>query len=654
MGIDVSTAQGIIIFLLTTIWFMAAVGIGLILPGRLLLKRYMEGESAGRKAVIYTGFGMVLWTIQAYVFGVLHIRWVSYIYLAVCVVCSLPWITTIPKMWRHTTRKLFSIPWWVIVLLVIGVTVQTMQAIPSGVITRQGWYTFIADDTLWHLGLTGELILHVPPFQPGTVGLLLTNYHYLSNLFMADFSRVFGIPFVTAQFLYIYVLISALLGLLLFAVARMAGVSVLGSAIIMYLQYFASDIIYVIPLITRHVIDFSVHPLEDGTMFLENPPRAFASVCTLVGLILLMKTVKFKRIYVAMLTGLTFGIVIGFKIHTGIMVLIGLAALGLYGIISRKWVVLYTAIIAAGVSFLIYAPTNAGAGGPVFDPFEMAHMFAVQPHLAISFLVLRLQIYAAHNNVLRVLEMNLIMVVIFCVSQFGFRIAGWFGWGPARERLGTPVALFVFASLVGTTVFGTLYIQPITYADIFNSYLAASVFLSLLTGFMIERYMLKKNRLVMAGFIIVLGFMTIPRMINRVMDYRIHILHAGPTIAKNEIDTLYFVRYSLKNSGVMYVFNTHQPDGYESYVSALTGHDTFLAGQNYLARHGVPYADRQHAADVIAASRNPNVVGALLKKYNIGVLYAYKPFVMPEGLGKLNLRKVFENGENILYTYENK
>ena len=633
------------------LWFLFGIVIGLYFPGRLFLRTSIQVQSPFHRITLFVGFGMVLWILQAYLFGLLHIRWMSYVYLATSTIISMFTYASVPKAkWKKSLRKLAKY-WWVVVVFIAGVVIQTVQSIPSGFIFRDGWHTFIADDALWHLGLTGELIRHMPPNEPGTAGLLLTNYHYLANLFIADFSRVFGLPLLTVQFFFICVFLSMMLGLLLFVLGRMAGLSMVGAALVMYLQYFASDTIYAIPLITRHVVDFSVHPLEDGTMFLENPPRAFASVITVVGIILLVQTVRSKRVLLSVLTGITFGVVIGCKIHSGIMVLIGLFAIGLYALFKRNWVLLVAPILALILSVAIYLPTNSGAGGPVFAPFEMAHMFVVQPNLSLSFLELRRLIYLQHNNYIRVLEMNLIMLGIFYISQFGLRTIGWFGWRIARKSLGTEVAIFLFASLVGTTLFGTLFIQPITYADIFNSYLAASVILSLLNALILERLIRAQSKVIAVVILLIIGAMTIPRIFYRMQQFSKELQNSAAIISNSEIHALDFVREKVKSDTVVYVFNKAQIDGYESYVSALTSHDTFLAGQNYLGRHGVDYSGKQRLADIIATSFDPALVNNILKSNRIGILYAYKPFALPAGLKGIGVRKIFENSSNIVYSY---
>ncbi len=652
MGIDITSISSVMKGIFFSFWFLIAIIIGLYFPGRLLFRTFSGGMSLFQRSVAYVGIGMALWIFQGYIFGLAHMRWATYIYISIILILSLSSFRIASPLRLKAIFKFIKNHLWIILLFLLGVLVQTIQAIPSGFIFADGWHTFIADDATWHLGLTGELIAHMPPSQPGTIGIQMTNYHYFANLFIADFVRVFGFPFLTAQFFYIYVFLSVMLGLLLFSLGRMVGLSLTTSTLLMYFQYFASDIIYLVPLFTRHVMDFTAHPLEDGTMFLENPPRAFSYVFILLGIILLLQTVRLKHKLLGILTGCIFGLIIGTKIHSGIMVLFGLAGLGAYGVVNRKWYLLSVSITALVISCIIYIPTNFGAGGPVFSPFEMARMFAAQPKFEISFLELRRQIYLAHNNVIRVFQMNIIMFVIFYVAIFGIRIVGWFGWWRAKKVFGVEVAVFLFTALIGTTLFATLYIQPITYADIFNSYLAASVILSILSALTVEWIIRKKNKLTIIVVCIILGISTIPRISYRMIEFVKRTHQGGLVMKKSEIDTMDFVRKNTKKDVVVHVFNAAQLDGYASYVSAMISRDTFLAGQNYLGRHSVNYRERQHLADIIATSSNPTEVSSVLNANNIKILYAYKPFILPEGLSKIGVRKIFENDSNILYQYE--
>jgi hypothetical protein len=281
-------------------------------------------------------------------------------------------------------------------------------------------------------------------------------------------------------------------------------------------------------------------------------------------------------------------------------------------------------------------------------------MFAAQPRLSISFLELRRQIYEAHNNGIRVLEMNLIMLVLFYIAQFGFRTIGWFGWKKAKRSFGSGVSVFLFGALIGTTVFATLYIQPITYADIFNSYLATSVILTILTALIVEGALRKHSRVFRIVIIVVLGLLTLPRIVYRVDLFIRQIPDSKPSIPITDIQATDFVRHTIKSGGVIYVFNAGQTDAYASYISAFTGFDTFLSGQNYLSRHAVDYAVSQRQAATIATGSDPEKVSAILKQYTIHLLFAYKPFTPSAGLAALPLRTVFENDRVILFAYENK
>jgi hypothetical protein len=132
-----------------------------------------------------------------------------------------------------------------------------------------------------------------------------------------------------------------------------------------------------------------------------------------------------------------------------------------------------------------------------------------------------------------------------------------------------------------------------------------------------------------------------------------HIPGSQPVIPMAELHALASIKKLIPSESVMYVFNAGQTDSFSSYVSALSGHDTFLAGQVILTRHGVDYGARQELAGVIASSTDSGKIASTLKQNKIQYLYAYKPHELSVGLSMLPLRKIFENDRVIVFTYEN-
>jgi hypothetical protein len=356
-------------FIGMSVWFVISVVIAFIFPGRLLLNKFIQKESFVKKTVLFMAFGLVVWLIQALLFGYLSVRFATYVYLGVCLVLTFKDRKSIIYAIKTFIQKYKFSSILLVILFAVGIIGQTGKLFWGGLVLPNGIHSFV-DDMAWHISLTSQIIKRVPPFEPGLTGVPLRNYYYLADLAPAEMVRVFHLPLTTTRFIYIYVFQSFLLGALLYILGAKIHLSRAGQIVLVYLGYFSSDIIYLLTFATRRVFEFTVHPLEDGTMFLENPPRAMSFLLTLLGIILLVQWLEKPKKLLGLYSALSFGLVMGCKAHTGIMVLMGLAGLGVYFILKRQWHLLYVPVTALGISILLYLPVNSGFGAPVYARYS--------------------------------------------------------------------------------------------------------------------------------------------------------------------------------------------------------------------------------------------------------------------------------------------
>ncbi|MFZ5845625.1 MAG: hypothetical protein ACOY0S_04110 [Patescibacteria group bacterium] len=647
MEFDAFSVNSWLRLLMTSFWFGLAVWLAFYLPAATLLSKVFSKTEPLVKFITFLSLGLVFWAFQGVVFGYLGVRWASYVYL----------IIFATLYFRQKRRPFLKIKpdFWLIIIFVLGIFGQVNRFAPTGLIFPAGIYilTGASDDAFWHAALTGQLVRNFPPAEPGLSGVLVTNYHYWSNLVSAELVRVFHLPLMAVQFIYMPLLLSFLLGGLAYTLARELNFSRIGVYLTVYLQYFASDVIYLTSFITSGKFEFRVHPLEDGTMFWENPPRAFSIVISLLGIILLKRWLKSKDFGLGLALVLVMGSVIGFKVHTGIVVLGALGGLVLYTFLKRELAPLLIFFGSLLVAALVYFPVNRGAGLPIFVPFELTRMFAVQEKLHLSYLELRRRIFTENFNPLRALQMDLTMLVIFTLSQFGIRNLGWLAFVKSIRVLGSVLTIFLYSGVLAGFVLGTIFIQPVAGADMFNAYLASSIFLWVLACILLNFWLASKRHGPTIILISLILLMTLPRWFYKTYFPPSAWQKAKPSVTRAELAALTYLRTQTNPEALVLVANTGQWDSMYPYVSIFAERNMYLSGQTILERHGINFVERKGVAQQIFSASDSKLVISLLKRYSINYLYFYGDPPLPRGLSGSGLVRVFQNEGNTIYQIPN-
>ncbi len=651
---DPSFMQSILHSLFYTLAFILSIFLAFYIPGRVILGKISKNTAWNfEKLIISLVVGMVLWAYQAIIFGYLGIRWLSYGYLLFFIFF---WIR---QQNAHTffstlKRKFINIKpnWLLLLVFIVGIFGQTQQFFITGLTLSDGIRIFspASDDAFWHLALTSEIVRRIPPIEPGLAGVLVHNYHYWGNVVIGEIIRVFHLSLLQAQFQNMYIFVSFILGGIAYSLAKKLNFSKTGITLFVYMQYFSSDIIYLLTVITRKAFIFTVHPLEDGTMFLENPPRAFAAIVAFCGLIFLVDWLKDKRFKTGLMVAILFGSVIGFKVHTGIPIIGGLAILSIYFLIIRQWRMLIIPIITAIISFVIYFPVNGNSGLPFIAPFEMSRMFSAQTNLFLSHLELARRIYQDHRNFFGELRMDTLMLVIFLIAQFGLRNVGFVPAKATLRQFGSKIIIFLYAVIAVAIICGTFLYQSVAGADIFNFYLTANLFLSVLAAYTLSHWFDKRKKTMKIVFIILLLAVSLPRWFYKtepaVAQY---VMPSNPVISKRELAAMEYVRRYTNENDIVLVFNQGQWDSMFPYVSAFTERDMYLSGQVILGRHGISFQDRAEIVKRIQNSDNINEVRKLINSSHINILYFYGKPVFNKGLVGLRMRIIFQNSNNTIY-----
>lgn len=647
--------------------FILAVFLAFYIPGKVILGNYLEKlHNIFLTIVISLIIGIVLWGYQGVILGYLEMRSLSYVYLA----CF--FFIWIRRQGFHKflllnlinlkiNKKIFRIKnnlsrnksnLLLVLIFLFGIFGQVQQFLITGIPFPDGIrvFTVASDDAFWNTSLIAQIARRFPPFEPGLVNVQVHNYHYWSSLVIAELVRVFHLPLLQTQFQFMYLFMSFLIGAIAYVLGKQLKFSSVGLALIVYLQYFSSDVIYLLTIFSRRYLEFGVHPLEDGTMFLENPPRAFSFVITLGGLSLLALWIKSRSVRLGLITSLVFGSIIGFKVNTGVLVIAGLGGLSLYFLLKRDWKMLFVPLITLIISLLVYLPVNSGSGIPIFSPFEKTREFIVQEKLKLSSFELARRIYHDHNNVLQEWRMDISMFMIFLLAQFGIRNIGWISVRASIRQLGLPFSIFLYTGIITTTLLGTFFLQPVAPADIFNFFLVASLFLSILSSLSLSNWLARVSPAIKVLIIVVIVVATLPRWIYKTNSVKYYFTATSPNIHATELDAMKFLEEKTGINDVILVLNQGQWDSMYPYVSIFSQRDMFLSGMTILGRHGISYKDREIVSKTILENKNNDVIKRLLKKNNIRILYFYGYSAWADKKSSF-LKKIFSNEQITIYRF---
>lgn len=604
------------------IWYGVALFLSCYIPGDIFLKPLTLPRFS--RAVLATIVGVVFWIIQGIVFGYLNARWGTYAYLAVFLL-----IWGVKKHYRNFSRLLLEAPRRILnmdkillVVLLIGVGIQMIPMWGNGLQIGGRPYYCCGDtnDNFYHIGLTRAIIRHFPPYEPGMHGVSVQGYHYWSNVFVAELSRIFRIDVTFAFFQGSLLVMSILLGL----VSIVAGYTITGSISftrwLLFLVYFGGDAIYMLSLMAGkgfHLMTLA-SSLEDGAKFFVNPPRAYAYIIALAALVFfhLWTHQQKRRVYVGMISVLLITMTAGIKIYIAIFLLIGLCVAAIdylrFGLWRNLWFPLACAVGAVGV-FLLVKPESSGSF--VFVPFFIVHNFIAQPHLGLIRWELAREIYYQHNNIPRIMLQEFQELTVFIAAIFGSKLIGFLNPRAVIHAFGRELGLLLFGGIIGSSVMGLLFLQNPGGANTFNFLVSSWLFLSFPTAMVFTRWSRRFSpqwyKMLAIGFVL----LTIPRVLYASYETLSHYISGGGfgmSIADSEL--FYFLRNKVSKGSIILIDESSVES---SYMPAFIDQKMYLSGQGILDSHGIDSTKRRQIVHSIYNDQNPFSVGELLIQNNI-------------------------------------
>ena len=629
----------LLIFLIVSLFAFFIPGNNLLSP----LKRPIL-----EKLVLGTALGMVLWVVQSYVFGFLGMRWFSFVYILVNVVVFL-----------YLRRKDFKIPRfgkanidYISLLIIIFGTVLNLSAVWFiGVKTADGLYFCCrgVPDAIYHLSLTNELIKNFPPYEPGMSGVIVKNYHYLSNLLSADLARIFNLDFIKVQFEYMSLLSALLLGGSALVLGGILKLNKIITRWFLIFLYFSGDIIYLLLFLRGHGINFNVTIMDDASKLLAGPPRALSIMLLLSGICLLSIFIKKRSLYAGIMAAIVMGVLVGFKVYTGIFALSGLAGLGLYFLLKRDYKLLIVPFLALFISLFYYIPNNIGAGGLYFNGLWRFENFMQHKDLAISKLdYLRISAQQSGNFIL-VACLEVLFVLIYFLTLFGTVNIGLFQNKKSVKLLPLELNIFLIGALFVSLVAGSFFYQKTGGANtiqfLINVFIVGALYASVAIYYW-TKSIPKTVRYIIFTLIFIF---TVARPVYEISNNFSYIFSKrGFFVENGQLAAFGYIKNNTPINSIIAVEPSMAEDEPFMYVTFLTNRPIFLSGAGTLRDHGQNTKSRESAIRLIYSSIDNNLVLKTLIFNKIKYVYVSKGVDLKAKDGDF-LQKVFQNEKATIY-----
>ena len=637
--------MSIFVAIIQVIIFFIALITAFYIPGRIALGR--KTNISGLALIVCSIIvGMVLWGVQGWIFGYLHVRWMSYVYLFVLLGIFI-WQKGFGIQKTISEVRSMTIDWIAFILGFIGVIAQNINYFRMGWMTKDGMIlnTFNVSDHLWHAALTNEIVQRFPPDEPGMYGILVKNYHFWFNLVTAEVIRVFHLPLFPTQFMGMYVFGSIMLGFCIYLLVSVMYPSKLFLRLVLFFFYFGGDATGWLTLITTHHFTLAGQRIEDATIFMDNPPRAFSVLVVLTATFLLFKNLKKLSVRLILIMALLFGTAIGFKVYTGIAVMLGLALFIGYKIVRREITFVGLGILAAAVAACIFIPVNSASGGLFLVPFELPRDFVAQPIFGLHDWELRWRIFYAHSNTKRLLQYGIYMSVVYLFAQYGIKILGLIPIKKMLKILGVEKSVFLYGTSVAGILLGTFFYQHAGTANIFNFYIAGGLFLTFLSALFITLFIENRAFWFQSLVILLVIAFVIPRFVYAgYVNVTTELLQEPTHLTKTDLAAYTFMKDLPPHQMVLAIHATgYDYDIDTPILSLMTNQYMFLSGEGIIDSHGASNEYRLHVVKTIETSNDPQEITNVLHENHIQYLFIYGIYNLVTPMNKLPLNVVFQN-----------
>lgn len=632
--------------------YLTGVFFAYYIPGSVFLSRYKL--SLVVHVPLSIALGLALLAYQGIIFGYLHMRYLSYVYILLFLLIWVKQSKNAFKLLNLKNITLLHMPRFDRVtafILITGVIIQLSTIWFTGM-ERNGTTILCcgdSNDNFWFASVTRQIIERIPPHQPGLDGIEIKNYHYWSNLIVAETSRIFHLPYYETMFQYGSILISFLCGLLLIGFSRLNKLDNMYTRYLLFFFYFGGDIIYWFFVILGKGLNFSMSSLEDGAGFLANMPRAYAVIIFFASINLFIIWIKNKSVYLTILLALLFASLTGIKIYFGVFIYIGLVVFTTYQLVKEHDAkALFLLILTALLAISIYIPVNSNAGSLYYTGFWRFEDFIVQPALGLERLELARVVFASAGKWYRVLGYDMLFFMLYIVLIFGTKLLGLIQTPKTLSHFPRGLNIVFISGIIISALLGFFFQQTVGSSNTFNFLVTVFIVLSYYAALTCWYILQHRNVFYRGIFIALLCLIMFPRIAWKFTN-NVQGIFFKPTITlSNDIlSGMNYIKSNTPRSSLIGVdYREFSIDQSGPVFSVLSERPMYYSGEGLLHHFQVDVGTmnyRKKMIDTILYSKNLQTVALALNASTIDYLVLSNTKLNESTTSAIFFKKAFDN-----------
>ncbi len=633
-----------------------------LIPGYNLINKSIKSNPFFQKIFLSNVVGFVQLTLFFYIISLVNLRPLIFLYLLINIYIFFKF-----KFFLQIFKNLpiiknrFSLI--LIILILSGTIFQILPVFQSGINFNYGlgFWGPNTHDGIWHISLINQLVNNVPSQNSIFSGVVLKNYHYFYDLFIAVANYLTNLSTLDLVFRFMPVIFSVSLGigsyfLIWNLFKENFGIVKTKVAILisLYLIYFAGSFGWIVEFIKqRHFGGESAFWANQSVSFNLNPPFA-ASLIIIIALLQLLPNFLASVLLV--------GCLIAFKSYAGVLILATVGFLGIKDIFLKRSFYLFAIFIFGGLisAFLFLSNFVISTNLLIIAPFWFVNSMIDSPdRVGWTRLALTRMVGLDDKNWIKFFGAEGLSLIIFIIGNLGVRFFALFSLVKFRQILKNRNFLFLTILSLLSTFIPLIFIQA---GNPWNTiqFFYYSMYVSSIGAGVVISYLIFKLPRIFGVLIIVLVIFIGP--INSVVTARGYITSRPHAFISNmELEGLMFLSKQGEGGVLTYPYNENLKKdiaepwplfAYDStaYVSAFSKKAVYLEdlSQNNILL--TDYKKRQVASNDFFMG--PDSQKQEFLKIN-NIKYIYIPKIFNQRIDESSgIKNIFENEEVLIYKYQ--